>query len=52
MRKFKGLKTYNIDIDVSKKFDKKVEKNNRSKTIEKLMKNYSKKKKRNYFWVV
>jgi len=49
MKKFKGLKTYNIDTDVSKRFDKKVEKNHRSKTIEKLMSDYSKKKKRSYF---
>ncbi len=50
MGKSKGLKTYNIDTDVSEKFDKKVKKNDRSKTISKLMSDYSKgTKKRNYF---
>lgn len=49
MRKSKGLKTYNIDTDVSRKFDKKVIKNDRSKTIERLMNDFSKKKKRYHF---
>lgn len=44
----KGLKTYNIDNVVSKKFDKKVQRNDRSKTIEKLMSDFSKKKRRGY----